>query len=105
MLNYLLQDMERGSMYSVEAREEYCCAGIYSADNKRFVAFDNYTRECFVEEFDTFKEAVRWIRYEDKPAAELLFNADSGDLLHVYLSPDKTPNAFQKKVKCLMSSG
>jgi len=104
MLKYLLQDTEKGPMFSIEKRAEYRCVGVYP-NTKKYVAFDNYMGECFVEEFETFKEAVKWIRYEDKPVTELIFTADSGDLLEVYLSPEKTPNAFIKKVKCFQISG
>ena len=104
MLTYLLQDTDAGSMFSVEKRTEYRCAGIFPA-GKKFVAFDNYTSDCFVEEFESFKEAVRWIRYEEKPDNGLIITAESGDIMEVYLSPEKTPNAFLKKVRCLQSSG
>ena len=104
MLKYLLQDTRRGLIYSIEKSTEYRCAGVYP-DTKKYVAFDNYTGECFVKEFDTFKEAVKWIRYEDKSATELIFTGKSGDLLEVFLSPEKTPNAFLKKVKCDQTSG
>jgi len=104
MLKYLLQDTKKGSMFSIEKRAEYHCTGVYP-NTKKYVAFDNHRGECFVCEFETFKEAVKWIRHEDKPVTELIFTEDSGDLLEVFLSPEKTPNAFIKKVKCLQING
>lgn len=37
----------------------------YYIDNGVYVAFDNSTNDCWIEEFKTRKEALKWLNDED----------------------------------------
>lgn len=39
--------------------------GYYKDDDGVYVAFDNSTNDCWIEEFNTRKEALKWLNDEE----------------------------------------
>lgn len=56
VVNEILENETPGKGYPLHAG-----AKGYYVDNDKYVAFDNLTQDCWMEEFDTEKEAKKWL--------------------------------------------
>lgn len=59
MLDKILEETELGA-WEYKYKGSF---GIFREDNK-FIAFDNNTGDCWVEEFETLKDAIEWLNEE-----------------------------------------
>ena len=49
----------------IEGIEVYSC-GIYAQDGDLFIAVDNTSNECYVEEFKTEEDVIKWFNEFEK---------------------------------------
>lgn len=69
---------------NLENKENHICSG-YFLEGDIWIAFDNHTEDCWVEEFDTKEMAVCWVEdfFEMSEIETFSFIKISDDLLFI----------------------
>ena len=103
MLGFLLGQFDKHTLnYRAHAEEKYSVEGLYEDKVGKWIAFDNRSRSCYVEEFDNMQNALDWLNQYTQPVA---ITDDEEEIVEVWTTPQTNPKTFRKRVKSLMISG
>jgi two-component SAPR family response regulator len=62
MLKFLLQETDKGTVYSCLRTDKWRVRGFYKdLKTQKWIAFDNRSYDCFVEEFESESVAYDWV--------------------------------------------